>query len=107
MKLKITHDVYEISERVKDIDRDYYVVYDTSKGRFEVHNTAQIGSSYCLTLPYLELDERSLRYIRKTQSVNIEEILGQIENDNSILESAITSSALSVMHESIEENMRR
>ena len=104
MKIKILHDVYNISKRVKEIDRYYYMVYDTSKQKFEVHNSKQVGSSYCLTLPYDELDERSLKYVRKTQSANIDEILEQIENDNKLLESANKSSAFSSIYNSIEQN---
>lgn len=82
MKIKISGDVYDISKRIKNIDRDYYVVYDTSKQKFEIHNSSQIDSSYCLTLPYDELDERALKHVLKTQSANIDEILKEIENDN-------------------------
>lgn len=102
MKIKILHDVYNISKRIKNIDRDYYVVYDTSKQKFEVHNSNQSGASYCLTIPYCELDERTLKCVLKSQSANIEEILYEIENDNNLRESANQSSAFSTMLESIE-----
>ena len=101
MKIQINFDVYNISKRIKDIDRDYYVVYDTSKQKFEVHNSKQIGSTYCLTLPYCELDERSLDYVLKTQSTNVEEILEKIENDNKILESTNKLSAFSTILDAI------
>ncbi len=102
MKIKILFDVYNISKRVKSIDRSYYVVYDTSKKHFEIHSSSQLGSSYCLTLPYIQLDERSLKYVRKTKSNNIEEILEQLENDNKQLESANKSSAFSNMLDTFE-----
>ena len=103
MKEKIMHDVYNISKRIKDIDRDYYIVYDTSKQNFEIHNYSQIGSSYCLTLPYCELDERTLMYVLKTQSTNIDEILENIENENRLRESTIKTSAFSTILNSIED----
>ena len=102
MKIKILNDVYNIAKRIKDIDRDYYVVYDTSKNKFEIHNLGQRGSSYCLTLPYDELDERALKCVLKTQSVNVEEILNEIENDNNLRESAIKSSAFSQIYDAVE-----
>ncbi len=102
MKIKICGDVYNISKRIKEIDGDYYVMYDTSKQVFEIHNSNQIGSSFCLTLPYRELDERALKHVLKTQSVNIDEILEQIENDNNHRESAIKTSAFSQIADSIE-----
>ena len=95
MKIKIFNDVYEISKRIKYIDKDYYVVYDTSKQKFEIHNSNQIGNSYCLTVPYKELDERTLKLVRSSQSANIEEILKNLENDNRLRESANKTSAFS------------
>ncbi len=102
MKIKVLQDVYDIAKRIKCIDRNYYIVLDTSKQKYEIHNSNQVGTSYCLTLPYLHLDERALMYVRKTQSVNIDEILEKIENDNNIRESAKTSSAFSSIIDSIE-----
>lgn len=102
MKIKICEDVYNISKRIKYIDRDYYVVYDTSKQVFEIHNSAQFGTSYCLTLPFDELDERALKHVLKTQSANIDEILGTIENDNNQRESAIRTSAFSEIENTID-----
>lgn len=95
MKIRIFSDVYNISKRVKDIDKNYYVVYDTSKQKFEIHNSKQIGSSYCLTIEKNQLDERVLKLVLKSKSANIDEILEQIENDNKNLESANKSSAFS------------
>ena len=102
MKIRIFNDVYNISNRLKYIDRNYYVVFNTSKQKFEIHNSNQIGSSYCLTVPFDELDERTLICVLKTQSANIEEILNEIENDNNIRESAIKTSAFSQILESVE-----
>ena len=72
MKIKIESDVYNISKRVKYIDKDYYVVYNTSTSKFEIHNLSQLGSTFCLTLPFNELDERTLEYINETKSENFE-----------------------------------
>lgn len=107
MKIRIDNDVYGISKRIKYIDKDYYVQYNTSKQKFEVHNSSQLVNTYCLTLPFNELDERALNYVRKTQSTNIDEILEKIENDNNILESAIKTSAFSNIAETIETEMEK
>ena len=95
MKKKILFDVYNISKRIRNIERNYYVVFNTSNNKFEVHNSSQIGSSYCLTLPYDKLDERTLKYVRSSNCTNIDEILEKLENDNKIRESANNSSAFS------------
>ena len=106
MKIKIESDVYNISKRVKFIDKDYYVVYNTLTSKFEVHNSNQLGSTYCLTLPFNELDEQTLNYINKTKSKNIEEILCKIENENKIRESAEKSSALSTIYDNLQDLRR-
>ena len=100
--MKIFSDVYNISNRIKDIDKSYYIVYDASKGKFEIHSSQQIGTSYCLTLPYEKLDERALKYVRQTMSANIDELLEKIENDNKILESANKTSAFSSIVDTLE-----
>lgn len=106
MKIKIESDVYNISKRVKSIDKDYYVVYNTSTGKFEIHNSNQLGSTYCLTLPFNKLDERTLNHINQTKSENIEEILCKIENENRIRESAEKSGALSNIYDNLQDLRR-
>ena len=103
MKIKLSGDVYNISNRVKNIDKDYYVLFNTSNAKFEIHNKSQIGSTYCLTLPYSELDERALNFIYETKSENIENILTKIENHNKIKESADKTSTLSNMYENLKD----
>ena len=103
MHFKIRHDVYEISKRIKDIDRYYFIVYDTSKSCFEIHNSYQIDSTYCLTLPFEFLDERTLQYVRETSSANIEKILQKIEDENKLAENAQIRSVLSQFNQSIED----
>ncbi len=107
MKTKVLLDVYNISKRIKNIDISYYIVYDTSKQKFEVHSSSQLGSSYCLTLPFNQLDERTLKYVRSTMSTNIDDILNKIENDNKILESANKTSAFSSIAENLEHDMEK
>lgn len=102
MRFIVSHDVYEISKRIKDIDRYYYIVYDTSKTCYEIHNSSQIDSTYCLTIPYNQLDDRTLQYVRETSSANIEIILEKIEKENKLRENAQVRSVLSQFNESIE-----
>ena len=102
MRFIIEHDVYEISKRIKDIDRFYFIVYDTSKSCFEIHNSSQVDSTYCLTLPFKELDERALQYTRETSSANIEIILEKIENENKLVKNAQVRGVLNQLNQSIE-----
>ena len=106
MDLKLTHDVYNISKRIKLIEKDYYIVYNTSKQKFEVHNSSQMGGTYCLTLPYSELDERALNYVAKTKSENIERILADLENHNQINKNAKQRETLSKINELVLDNFK-
>ena len=106
MKIKLTHDVYNISKRIKQIDLGYYVVYNTELCKFEIHNSNQIGSTYCLTLPYTELDERTLNYVAKTRSINVEKILEEIENNNKIQENQEKRKTFSQLNESVLDNFK-
>lgn len=107
MKIKISHDVYNISNRIKDIDRDYYVVYDTDRRRFEVHNSCQLGSTYCLSLPYDSLDYRTLIYVLKTRIDNIEELINSIDMENKLLDNQSKSESIDLIGEYLEEEMRK
>ncbi len=103
MKIKILSDVFNISKRIKNIEKSYYVVFDTSTSKFEIHSSSQIGSSYCLTVPYDCLDERTLKFVRSTQTKNLEEILEKLDNDNKLLESAEKSRAFSYVEDALEQ----
>jgi len=106
MKIKIENDVYAIAKRIKEIDKDYYIVYDTSRQIFEIHNSAQIGGSYCLTLPFNTLDERTLNYVLETSSRNIEKILENIENENKLLENKEKREVLNQAKETLTEKIK-
>ena len=107
MKIKIEHDVYNIANRIKDIDKDYYLVFNTSKNKFEVHNSGQLDSSFCLTIPYDFLDERTLNLVYETRVENIERILNKIENDNKLKESADKTCTLNQFDEILEDNLKK
>ena len=85
MKIKIENDVFEITERIKEIDEGYYIVFDTKKQAYELHNLEQ-PNSYCLTVPYADLDTRLIDLLLYTNIRNIDNIIEDIDNNNSIIE---------------------
>lgn len=106
MKLRIMYDVYNIANRIKDIDRDYYIVYNTDTNRFEVHHSNQLGSTYCCSVPYDTLDERTLNYVYATSSTNMDRILDDIDRENRLRENAEKSCVLSQFYNSIENTLK-
>ena len=103
MKKIITMDTFDIANRIKDIDVDYFIIFDTIKKVFEVHNNRQYDNTYCLTIPYKTLDERVLKYVNMTKSENIDKILEKIDNDNQVLENTDKNNMQKELDEKIEE----
>lgn len=81
MKIKIEEDVFGIVDRLKGIDDGYFVVFDTKKQSFEVHNEKQ-SNTYCLTIPYDCLDSRTLQLVNMTNIQHIDNIVEDIDRNN-------------------------
>ena len=107
MKIKIRHDVYDISNRIKKIDKNYYIVFNTSRACFELHNLGQVKGSYCLTLPFSRLDARVLNLIYKTKSENLKNLIEEIERSNKQVESKEKQDALHLFNLNLENLLKR
>lgn len=79
---EIESDCLDIIKRIKQIDNAYYVVYDIEKQSYELHNKEQKRNSYCLTLPFETLDERSYLYVLKTRVQNSDALFKEMEEEN-------------------------
>lgn len=85
MKIQIVEDLFSISDRLKEIDDGYYVIYNTTKCRYEVHNS-QTPKRFCFVVPYKSLDSRTLEIALSTSTNNSKKIFEQIERNNHNLE---------------------
>ncbi len=79
MRIKITHDVFNIVKRLKTINKNYFVMYNLKLKKFEIHNK-KYKNTLCLTLPYSCLDNRTITYVLKSEQV--EERIKEIEENN-------------------------
>ncbi len=86
MLIELKQDALFVCERLKEIDQSYYLVFNTIKGKYEVHSHAQKGCTYCLTCPNEALDERLVELTRKTRRENLNELLKEIDKENEKLE---------------------
>lgn len=95
MKILIKNDLYNICNRVKKFDASYRVVYDNVLRSYEIYSTnlnrpiELIGwtpLSYVCTLPYDELDIRTIQYLYDTSIENVEDILNMIDKNNKDIE---------------------
>jgi len=80
-KIEIKSDVFNICNRVKKIDKGYYILFNLDKRHYELHNKNQKGNSYCLTF-YGNLDNRLLNKIFESDIKNEKNIFEQIEKEN-------------------------
>ena len=78
----VTHDLYDIADRLKEIDEDYFVFYSYRDKRYEVHHKGQRGDTFALAVPYDELDVRSLRLVRRTRPERAEKLIEEMEKQN-------------------------
>ena len=86
MLIKIETDNYFISQRIKEIDINYFLMFNTKTKKFEVHNKRQAGNTFCVGLPFITLDERSLDYIQKTRIENIDNLIKEMDKENEKIE---------------------
>lgn len=99
--IDIENDVFDITKRLKEIDKSYCVKFNTGANRFEVHSSEQKKGSYCFTIPYGQLDERTLDYAQKTRFENFEKIMQEIEKDNLLLEEKTTKQQIELLKEMV------
>lgn len=80
--LIIENDSYFIAQRLKEIDEDYFIVFNLIRKKYEVHIRGQQGNSYGFTIPYDTLDERTVLFALKTRVQNQDKIIEEIEREN-------------------------
>ena len=84
-KIKISCDAFDICNRIKSLDSGYFVIFDTVKKRFEIHNKNQYVNTFCITVEG-ELDCRVINKLRKTSRENAMRLLEEIEKSNVVIE---------------------
>ena len=86
MRERVENDLFGIADRLRAVDEGYFVLR-TDDG-FEVHNSLQRGSTFALKVPYPELDERTVRLVRKTRRERFAALLAETERQNAAAASA-------------------
>lgn len=79
---EIDSDCTDIIKRLKDIDNDYFVVFNLERNVLELHNRSQLKNTYCLTLDFDELDERTINLVLKTRANNFDALFEEMEKEN-------------------------
>jgi hypothetical protein len=86
MLINIETDVFFISQRLREIDENYFIKYNTITKKFEIHHKEQMKNSFCLSVPYNTLDERTLELVNKTRIENIDKLIEKMDKENLIRE---------------------
>ena len=78
----IKDDVYGIVKRIREIDDGYFIVLNTLRKKYEIHNINNKNGTYCFTSPYDNLDSRTYDYTQRTRIENSDKLLKEIEIKN-------------------------
>ena len=76
----ITNDLYDIANRLRAVNEDYAVYYNTDNARFEVHDERR--GALAFVVPYEELDARTVEYALYTRVENSKRIFEEVEQHN-------------------------
>lgn len=85
MKIKIENDVFDIVNRIKEIDEGYFIVFDTKRNCYEIHNSNQMDT-YCMTVCNDCLDSRVIDDLKISNIDNYDRIIVEIDNNNNTIE---------------------
>ncbi len=100
----IQSDTFFICERLKEIDESYFLIFNFEKQKFEVHSSAIFGSTYCLTVPFPVLDERTIDLVKKTRANNVDKIIEEMDRENEKLEKRREKEAIDCLKEVIYDS---
>ncbi len=79
----IKGDLFGIVNRLRSLDRDYFVVYSYRDNRYEVHNKGNRGNTFCFAAD--RLDERVVVKARRTRRERIKKLIEEMESENNAL----------------------
>lgn len=103
----ITNDVFDIARRIKEIDENYFVVYNKKLCRFEVHNKRQKPDTLSLVLPYDRLDCRAIDKVLSTRTQHVSKLLAEIDKQNEQLQQKQIKEMANKRMQECQEILRR
>lgn len=79
MRIKIANDLFDIADRIKELDRRYEIYFDTVKNKYLLTDEKGVVQ---LVVPYENLDARTLGYAYHTRAENADELEEEAEKHN-------------------------
>lgn len=77
----VEKDLFHIATRLKNIDNGYFILYNTKKNKYEVHNHNNLLGTYCFSVPYKTLDARTYYYALETRIENSDKLYLELEKE--------------------------
>lgn len=81
-RIPVISHVTDIPVRLKQLNRAFFVMFNTKKQKYEIHCADQPFDTLACVLPYDELDARAITYVREHSSERLEKIAREIEEHN-------------------------
>lgn len=81
----LTH-IYDIPVRLKEVNGDFFVMFNTRSQKYEVHCKSQPFDTLACVLPFDELDARAITYVREFARERTEDIAREIDQYNDELD---------------------
>jgi hypothetical protein len=78
----VESNVFNIPERIKEIDPDYFILFNTYSQKYELHHTLTPWNTYQLTFPYEALDERAVFHVNRTHVRRAKQLAMEVEEHN-------------------------
>ena len=86
MYIEITYDTFDITSRIKNIDKNYFIRYNKKTSKYEVWLMCGVNAHLELILPFPYLDFRTIKKVLLSKVEKIDEIIKSMEEDNKRLE---------------------
>ena len=93
----ISHNCFDIPERIREIDDDYRLFYNCKKNVIELHSL-KCNPTFQLIMPFAQLDSRAVEFVRRTRMDKILSEIEQIDNFNQSLEQRLIDKTLDEIH---------
>ena len=85
-RIPVISHAMDIPVRLKEVNRDFFVMFNTRIQKYEIHCASQPESTLACVLPFDELDERAIKYAREHSRERTENLAREIEEYNERLE---------------------
>jgi len=80
--IPVTSHVMDIPVRLKELNRAFFVMFNTRTQKYEIHCADQPFETLACSLPFEELDARAITYAREYSVERLEKIAREIEEYN-------------------------